>query len=293
MSGLPVTIRLIDPPLHEFLPTELAVTMELTHARQQRMSREIIGPLEELLARVQQLSESNPMLGLRGCRLGIVHPEILVMQITAIIQAAIKVEAEGLVPRPEIMIPLVASVEEVRIVRKLIDSTASAIFRKEGLSIAYRVGAMIELPRAAVCAGSIAKELDFLSFGTNDLTQMTFGFSRDDSQKYLDAYRELGILKQDPFVTLDREGVGLLIRLAVHQARAANRGISIGVCGEHGGDPLSIEFFQEIGVDYVSCSPARIAVAQLSAARAGLAVEPRSREAVATPGPEGHAVARV
>jgi pyruvate,orthophosphate dikinase len=270
MSGLPVTIRLIDPPLHEFLPTELAVTMELARARHEKMDREIVGPLEELLTRVQQLSESNPMLGLRGCRLGIVYPEILAMQVTAVMRAALTVEAEGLVPKPEIMVPLVACVEEVHNIRKLIDRTAGEVFRSAGRTIAYRVGAMIELPRAAVCAGTIAKELDFLSFGTNDLTQMTFGFSRDDSQKYLDTYLELGILKQDPFLTLDREGVGALILFAVQQARQANRQITIGVCGEHGGDPASIEFFHQIGVDYVSCSSARIPMAQLSTARAAL-----------------------
>jgi pyruvate, orthophosphate dikinase len=165
------------------------------------------------------------------------------------------------------MVPLVACVEEIRYLRKVIDNTACEVFRREGEVIAYHVGTMIELPRAAVCAGTIAKEVDFLSFGTNDLTQMTFGFSRDDAQKYLDRYMELGILKQDPFVTIDREGVGSLMRDAIHQARAANREITIGVCGEHGGDPASIEFFAELGVDYVSCSPARIPIAQLSTAR--------------------------
>ncbi len=267
MSGLPVTIRLIDPPLHEFLPKEIALREELAQARQDGAAPESVSQLEALLARVQQLSESNPMLGLRGCRLAIVHPEILVMQITAILQAALKCRAEGLSPLPEIMIPLVASVEEIDYLARLIEETAEAVFLREGHRIAYRVGAMVELPRAAICAGTIAKAVDFLSFGTNDLTQMTFGFSRDDARKYLETYLELGILKDDPFMTIDREGVGSLIRSAVLQARAANPKIKIGVCGEHGGDPASIQFFEEIGVDYVSCSPARISVAQLSAAR--------------------------
>jgi pyruvate, orthophosphate dikinase len=265
MSGLPVTIRLIDPPLHEFLPSEMAVRDELAQAR--RDKPDVVGQLEGLLTRVRELSESNPMMGLRGCRLGILYPEILRMQVTAILQAAIKVRAEGMVPLPEIMVPLVACVEEIRYLRKVIDNTACEVFRREGDVIAYHVGTMIELPRAAVCAGTIAKEVDFLSFGTNDLTQMTFGFSRDDAQKYLDRYMELGILKQDPFVTIDREGVGSLMRTAIHQARAANKEITIGVCGEHGGDPASIEFLAELGVDYVSCSPARIPIAQLSTAR--------------------------
>jgi pyruvate,orthophosphate dikinase len=265
MPGLPVTIRLIDPPLHEFLPTEMAVRDELAQARREKL--EVVSQLEGLLTRVRELSESNPMMGLRGCRLGIVYPETLRMQVTAILQAAINVSAEGVVSRPEIMVPLVACVEEIRYLRKVIDSTACEVFRREGVVVAYRVGTMIELPRAAVCAGTIAKEVDFLSFGTNDLTQMTFGFSRDDAQKYLDRYMELGILKQDPFVTIDREGVGSLMRTAIHQARTANQEITIGVCGEHGGDPASIEFFEELGVDYVSCSPARIPIAQLSAAR--------------------------
>ncbi len=273
MAGLPVTIRLIDPPLHEFLPTEMSVRDELAQARLQGVLKNVLR-LERLLARVQQLSESNPMLGLRGCRLGIVHPEILVMQVTAILQAALKVHAEGVVALPEIMVPLIACVEEVRHLRKLIDDTAAHVFRQEGRRIAYRVGVMIELPRAAVCAEEIAREVDFISFGTNDLTQLTFGFSRDDAHKYLDAYLELGILKNNPFLTIDREGVGSLVQMAIRKARTGNPKIKIGVCGEHGGDPASIAFFEEIGVEYVSCSPARIPVAQLSAARTSIGREP-------------------
>ncbi len=269
MAGLPVTIRLIDPPLHEFLPNELAARDELDRARTH--DPQSVPRLQEVLARVQQLSESNPMMGLRGCRLGIIHPEILVMQIKAILQAALRVKAEGMVVLPEIMVPLIACVEEVRHLRKLIENTAAVVFRREGRRITYRVGTMIELPRAAVCAGEIAQEVDFISFGTNDLTQMTFGFSRDDSHKYLDPYLELGILKQNPFLTIDREGVGSLLQMAIFKATTANPKIKLGVCGEHGGDPASIAFFEEIGIDYVSCSPARIPIAQLSAAHTSLA----------------------
>ncbi len=274
MPGLPVTIRLIDPPLHEFLPTEAAAREELAQARLQRADQEKVCRLEELLVRVQQLSESNPMLGLRGCRLGIVHPEIIVMQIRAILQAALRVDAEGIAVLPEIMVPLVACVEEVRFLRKVIEGTAADVFRQEGRRIGYRVGVMIEVPRATACADEIAREVDFMSFGTNDLTQLTFGFSRDDAHKYLDTYLERGILKHDPFLTIDCDGVGSLIRSAIRKARIANPRIKIGVCGEHGGDPASIAFFEDIGVDYVSCSPARLPTAQLSAAHTSIAREP-------------------
>jgi len=274
MPGLPVTIRLIDPPLHEFLPTEVAAGEELAQARLQGADAEHIYRLEELLLRVQQLSESNPMMGLRGCRLGIVHPEIIVMQVRAILRAALRVKAEGTAVLPEIMVPLVACVEEVRFLRKLIEATAADLFSQEGRQIAYRVGVMIEVPRAAACADEIASEVDFMSFGTNDLTQLTFGFSRDDAHKYLGTYLELGILKHDPFVTIDRDGVGSLIRMAVRKAREANPEIKIGICGEHGGDQASIAFFEELGVDYVSCSPARLPMAQLSAAHTSIARGP-------------------
>jgi pyruvate,orthophosphate dikinase len=284
MAGLPVTIRLIDPPLHEFLPSEMTVRDELAQARLRESGSQEVVQLEELLTRVQQLSESNPMLGLRGCRLGIVHPEILVMQIKAILQAALRVKGEGVEVLPEIMVPLVACVEEVRHLRKLIEDTASVVFHQQGRRIGYRVGVMIELPRAAVCAEEIAREVDFMSFGTNDLTQLTFGFSRDDAHKYLDTYLELGILKHNPFLTIDREGVGSLVEMAVRRARSANPKIKIGICGEHGGDPDSIAFFESVGIDYVSCSPARIPIAQLSAAQTSLArqpFEPRHDEGVA------------
>jgi pyruvate,orthophosphate dikinase len=259
MAGLPVTIRLIDPPLHEFLPS-----------LDEREGSTGMGEWEHVVARIGQLKETNPMMGHRGCRLGISYPEIIVMQIRAILRAAIIVQSEGIPVAPEIMIPLVSMVEEIHFLREVITATAAKIFAEEGASVEYSLGTMIELPRAAVCAGAIASEVDFLSFGTNDLTQMTFGFSRDDARKYLDTYLELGILKDDPFITVDREGVGQLMRLAIQNARQSNPSIKVGVCGEHGGDPRSIEFFHSLGVDYVSASPARIPVAQLALAQVHL-----------------------
>ncbi len=267
MSGLPVTIRLIDPPLHEFLPSVADVEAELAQLRRTDESGEAVSRLQAVRNRIQQLAETNPMLGHRGCRLGITYPEIIAMQVKAILSAALDARTEGNEPVPEIMVPLVACLEEMRFLRKVIDSAAAELFSERGTTVHYRVGVMIELPRAAVCAGSIAEEVDFLSFGTNDLTQMTFGFSRDDARKYLDTYLELGILKDDPFLTLDQEGVGALIRSAVRDARLAKPGIKIGVCGEHGGDPASIAFFHSLGMDYVSCSPARLPAALLAMAQ--------------------------
>jgi pyruvate,orthophosphate dikinase len=270
MDGLPVTIRLIDPPLHEFLPRLEEIDERLRRARQRGLHVGEIAALERLRTRTRDLQETNPMLGHRGCRLGITHPEIIVMQVRAILEAAIAVQRKGVRTVPEIMVPLVAGVEEVRAIRKLVNETAEAVFAELRHSTLYKFGAMIELPRAAVCAGSIAKEVDFLSFGTNDLTQMTFGFSRDDARKYLDAYLEAGLLKKDPFITLDREGVGSLMQMAIEQARQANRAIKIGVCGEHGGDPESIEFLLTLELDYVSCSPARIPAAQVAIAQTSI-----------------------
>jgi pyruvate,orthophosphate dikinase len=267
MSPLPVTIRLLDPPLHEFLPGVEEVNAELELARSKNDARKV-AELEALPLRVRSLAEVNPMMGHRGCRLSITFPEILVMQVTAIFQAALSVEAEGFVPAPEIMVPLVACAEELRYLRRLIDETAVDVFARQGRSIDYRVGAMIELPRAAVCAGTFADQISFVSFGTNDLTQMTFGFSRDDARKYLDSYLEQGILTVDPFITIDQEGVGSLMRTAIRELRAKNPEMKIGVCGEHGGDPTSIAFFKSLGVDYVSCSPARLPIAQLAVAQA-------------------------
>jgi pyruvate,orthophosphate dikinase len=274
MAGFPVTIRLIDAPLHEFLPSLDEARTALSEARKQQSAQ--VPELEHVLARIRQLSETNPMMGHRGCRLGITYPEIIAMQVRAILRTAIIVQAEGVPVEPEIMIPLVSSVEEIRFLRKVIVATAEEVFAEEHETVRYRLGTMIELPRAAMCAGAIAREVDFLSFGTNDLTQMTFGFSRDDASRYLDTYLELGILKEDPFLILDQEGVGQLIRMAVLNARQANPSIKIGVCGEHAGDPRSIEFLHSLGVDYVSASPARIPIAQLALAQAHLKSAPPS-----------------
>jgi pyruvate,orthophosphate dikinase len=267
MSPLPVTVRLLDPPLHEFLPSREEVNEELANVRNARDAQKI-AEMETLLQRVQMLAEINPMMGHRGCRLSITYPEILAMQVKAILQAAIKVSAEGFSPRPEIMVPLVACVAEIELLRRLIDETAAEVFANHGDSIPYNVGTMIELPRAAVCARTFADQVSFVSFGTNDLTQMTFGFSRDDARKYLDSYFEQGILQSDPFVTIDQEGVGSLIEMAIGTLRSENPKIKIGVCGEHGADPASIAFFKSLGVDYVSCSPARIPMAQIAMAQA-------------------------
>jgi pyruvate,orthophosphate dikinase len=272
-EGLPVTIRLIDPPLHEFLPRLEEIDEQIRHARLQALHVGEIATLERLRARTRNLQESNPMMGHRGCRLGLTHPEIIIMQVRALLEAAIAVEKKGIRTIPEIMVPLVAGISEVRAMRKLVDETAKAVFAELRESIAYKFGAMIELPRAALCAGSIAKEVDFLSFGTNDLTQMTFGFSRDDARKYLDAYIEAGILKKDPFITLDREGVGALMQMAIERARDANPAIKIGVCGEHAGDPESIEFLQTLDLNYLSCSTALIPAAQLAIARSSIGGE--------------------
>ena len=273
MDGLPVTIRLIDPPLHEFLPRLEEIDERLRHGRQQGVHVGEIAALERLRARTRELEESNPMMGHRGCRLGITHPEIIVMQIRAILEAAIAVQRRGVRTVPEIMVPLVATLGEVRAMRKLVEDTAGVVFAELGRSTPYKFGVMIELPRAAVCAGSIAQEVDFLSFGTNDLTQMTFGFSRDDARKFLDTYIETGILAKDPFITLDREGVGVLMQMAIESARKAKPGIKIGVCGEHGGDPESIEFLETLELDYLSCSPARIPAARLAIAQTTIANE--------------------
>ncbi|HEV2275841.1 MAG TPA: putative PEP-binding protein, partial [Acidobacteriaceae bacterium] len=267
MSSLPATIRLLDPPLHEFLPALKEVENDLVLARGAH-DVAVIQQLESLSQRIQFLDETNPMMGHRGCRLSITYPEILEMQVQAILQAALNVAAEGFTPIVEIMVPLVASAEEMQWLRRQIDEVAMEVFVTQGNRIDYTVGAMIELPRAALCAGAIAEHVSFVSFGTNDLTQMTFGFSRDDASKYLDSYMEKGIFRSDPFLTIDRAGVGSLIEMAIREMRARKPGIKIGVCGEHGGDSASIAFFASVGVDYISCSPARLPMAQLAMAQA-------------------------
>ncbi|GAB0114096.1 pyruvate, phosphate dikinase [Acidisoma sp. C75] len=263
MAGLPVTIRLLDPPLHEFLPhgehelAEVAASLGVDLASMQR--------------RVVDLSEANPMLGHRGCRLGISYPEIYEMQAQAIFEAAIAVAEEaGAAPVPEIMIPLVGAPRELEITRALIDRVAAQVFAARGRTIAYQVGTMIELPRAALLADRIAESADFFSFGTNDLTQTVYGLSRDDAGKFLPKYVESGIYEKDPFVTLDRDGVGALVELAAEKGRRTKPGLKLGICGEHGGDPASIGFCQEAGLDYVSCSPYRVPVARLAAAQAAI-----------------------
>ena len=263
MAGLPVTIRLLDPPLHEFLPhgeTELAAVAAALGADVEAMRR-----------RAAELAEANPMLGHRGCRLGITYPEIYEMQARAIFEGALAVAAEtGQAPVPEIMIPLVGTVRELQLTRAQVERVASAVFDEAGREIEYYVGTMIELPRAALTADAIAAEADFFSFGTNDLTQTVFGLSRDDAGKFLPFYVDKGILEKDPFVSIDIEGVGEMVRIAVAKGRAAKPGLKLGICGEHGGDPASINFCEQVGLDYVSCSPYRVPVARLAAAQAAL-----------------------
>jgi pyruvate,orthophosphate dikinase len=268
MSPLPVTIRLLDPPLHEFLPSTEELDEELASARRDENWRHCAS-LEGVRQQIEALTEVNPMMGHRGCRLSLTYPEILHMQVRAILQAALTVAAEGRHPCPEIMVPLVASEQEMRVLAEMIHATAAEVFAGRSELVNYKVGTMIELPRAAMCAGPISKHVSFISFGTNDLTQMTYGFSRDDSRTYLNAYLEQGIFKEDPFVTIDTEGVGSLMKRAIMSVREINPAIKIGVCGEHGGDPESIRFFHSLGVDYVSCSSSRLRIAQLAAAQVG------------------------
>ncbi|MEO8713572.1 MAG: pyruvate, phosphate dikinase [Acetobacteraceae bacterium] len=266
MAGLPVTIRLLDPPLHEFLPHADAELADVAQA--------LGADLETMRRRAAELAEANPMLGHRGCRLGISYPEIYEMQARAIFEGALAVADEtGAAPVPEIMIPLVGTRKELEITRAQIDKIAAEVFREAGREIEYSVGTMIELPRACIIADRIAEVADFFSFGTNDLTQTTFGLSRDDAGKFLPLYVEKGILPKDPFVSLDIEGVGAMVRLAATKGRGAKPGLKLGICGEHGGDPSSITFCQHAGLDYVSCSPYRVPVARLAAAQAALGVE--------------------
>jgi len=265
MNNLPVTIRLLDPPLHEFLPNE------------DEDIKEIAGELglkfDELKATINSLHEMNPMLGHRGCRLSITYPEILEMQVRAIFEATVELTKEGYKVKPEVMIPLVGDVREVKVLKDQIIKIADGMMKKENLKFDYKVGTMIEIPRACVTADEIATEAEFFSFGTNDLTQMAFGFSRDDSGKFLPDYIEKGVLEKDPFATIDRNGVGQLIKMGVEKGRKARKNLKIGICGEHGGDPSSVEFCHMVGMDYVSCSPYRVPVARLAAAHAALKEE--------------------
>ncbi|KAG6609704.1 pyruvate, phosphate dikinase [Phytophthora cinnamomi] len=273
MDGLPVTIRMLDPPLHEFLPHEGSALEELceTLAKEMKVSKATVQ------SRLAGLKEANPMMGLRGCRLGIVHPGITEMQAKAIAEAAVKVAGEGISVHPHIMIPLVGSFEELEQQVKLVKSVVQDVIGKRGKSFDYKVGTMIEVPRGALQAGKLAEVAEFFSFGTNDLTQMTFGISRDDAQaKFLSYYVKHGVLEKDPFETLDQEGVGELVRLAVERGRATRPKIELGICGEHGGDPQSIEFFEKVGLKYVSCSPMRVMIARLAAAQAALKLKKSS-----------------
>ena len=259
MDGLPVTIRLLDPPLHEFLPHE--------PAQQEQMAEEMGVPLSQIEAKITSLHEFNPMLGHRGCRLGITYPEIYEMQVEAIFEAAVNVRAEGINPLPEIMIPLVGTEREFSDLKAMVDRVAVAV----GGTIEYLVGTMIEIPRAALLADQIAEQAEFFSFGTNDLTQLTFGYSRDDSGKFLPEYVAQGILADDPFQSLDQEGTGQLVRLGTERGRSTRKTLKVGICGEHGGDPSSVGFCHDVGLDYVSCSPYRVPIARLAAAQAALA----------------------
>ncbi len=262
MNGFPVTVRLLDPPLHEFVPHDLK--------GQQEMAAEMNVPVEKIIAKVEALAEFNPMLGHRGCRLGNTYPEITEMQARAIIEAAMNVKASGLPVHVEIMVPLVGNHKELRYQKNIIDETANRVFAERNDRIDYMVGTMIEVPRAAVTANQIAEVAQFFSFGTNDLTQMTLGFSRDDISKFLPVYLEKGILKNDPFQILDRNGVGQLIREAVFKGRGTRENLKCGICGEHGGEPSSVEFCHYAGLNYVSCSPFRVPIARLAAAHAAL-----------------------
>lgn len=260
MNGFPVTIRLIDPPLHEFMPYEFM--------HQEALAKDMHISVEDVQNKVRQLSETNPMLGHRGCRLGNTYPEITEMQTKAILQAALNVYRKGIVAIPEIMVPLTGTVNEMRMQRRIIEEVAEQVFEEYDERISYNIGTMIEIPRAALVADKMAEHTDFFSFGTNDLTQMTYGYSRDDAGKFLPIYLEKGILSHDPFQVLDQRGVGELVKMATERGRSTRPNLKVGICGEHGGEPSSVEFFHRAGLDYVSCSPFRVPIARLSAAQA-------------------------
>jgi pyruvate,orthophosphate dikinase len=262
MQGLPVTVRLLDPPLHEFVPHQLATQKEL--AEDMHIS------LASVKNKVAELQEFNPMLGHRGCRLGNTYPEITEMQTRAIIEAALNLKERGIVAKPEIMVPLVGATNEFVEQKKIITETANKVFEERNDSIDYLVGTMIEIPRAALLADKIAEHADFFSFGTNDLTQMTMGYSRDDAGKFLNVYLEKGILTEDPFEVLDQEGVGQLVIMGTERGRSTKPNLKVGICGEHGGEPSSVEFCNKTGMNYVSCSPFRVPIARLAAAQAAI-----------------------
>jgi len=262
MHDLPVTVRLLDPPLHEFVPHDEKGQLEMAQAMNL--------PLKKIQQRVESLHEANPMLGHRGCRLGNTFPEITEMQTRAILGAALNLKKRGITAVPEIMVPLTGIVYEFLEQEKVIRETAKQLFEEEGDTIDYKVGTMIEIPRAALTADKIAPHAEFFSFGTNDLTQMTFGYSRDDIASFLPVYLEKKILKEDPFQVLDRNGVGQLVQMATDKGRDARPDLKVGICGEHGGDPSSVEFCHMVGMNYVSCSPFRVPIARLAAAQAAI-----------------------
>jgi pyruvate,orthophosphate dikinase len=265
MEGLPVTIRLLDPPLHEFLPHE--------EEQMKEVAKELGVPFEKIKERNEQLKEFNPMLGFRGCRLAIVYPEIYEMQVRAIFQAACNMKKKGKDVKLEVMIPIVAEVKEFAYLKKRLGQVAKEVMDKEGIQVDYKFGTMIEVPRAALTADEIAKEAEFFSFGTNDLTQMTFAFSRDDIGKFIESYKSLNILEDDPFKTLDVKGVGQLIKIGIEKGRSVRPDLKVGICGEHGGDPASVMFCHKVGMDYVSASPFRVPIARLAAAQAAVLEE--------------------
>ncbi len=278
MKGLPVTVRLLDLPLHEFLPSEAQLLVEIQELRSRGAPQKEIDEKVKVLNKVRQLQEHNPMIGHRGCRLAVRYPEIYEMQVRAILSAAISVlKSEGETVQVQIMIPLVSEVAELEYLRGIIEKTAERIFQEQKIRIPYKVGTMIETPRAALTASKIAKVADFFSFGTNDLTQTTFGFSRDDVEaKFMADYLEKKILKENPFEVLDTEGVGRLVRIGTEEGKGANGHLEVGICGEHGGEPNSVKFFHNAGLDYVSCSPYRIPVAKIAAAQAAIAVKEKA-----------------
>ena len=265
MEGEPVTIRFLDPPLHEFVPTEEEDIKKLAEAKGKTVA--------DIKAIIDSLHEFNPMLGHRGCRLAVTYPEIAKMQTAAVIRAAINVSKKHPDWKivPEIMIPLVGDIKELKYVKNIVVETADAEIKAAGVEMEYEVGTMIEVPRAALTADKIAEEAEFFCFGTNDLTQMTYGFSRDDSSKFMDAYFDAKIIENDPFARLDQSGVGQLMKMAIEKGKKVRPTLHCGICGEHGGDPSSVEFCNEIGLDYVSCSPFRVPIARLAAAQAALA----------------------
>jgi pyruvate,orthophosphate dikinase len=278
MRDLPVTIRLLDPPLHEFLPRREELVTEIADLkmglRDAKNLEEIDGILfriqakEKILQNVESLHEMNPMLGHRGCRLGVTYPEIYEMQVRAIFEAACELTKKGMTIVPEVMIPLIGMIEEFILLKKSAIEIAENVMAGYGVKIQYLIGTMIEIPRAALTANRIAEEAEFFSFGTNDLTQMTFGFSRDDAGVFLPGYVEKGILPLDPFISLDQEGVGQLVQMGVERGRKTRSKLKIGICGEHGGEPRSVEFCHRTNLDYVSCSPYRVPIARLAAAQA-------------------------